>query len=199
MRFSPLLEQLIDAFRCLPGVGPKTAQRMALQILTRGRESGKRLAQTLISAVDNITHCQFCRIFSEVETCEICAATHRDSSLLCIVENPIDVSVLEQTSSYKGKYFVLMGHLSPLDGIGPEEIGIPKLKILFERKEIREVILATNPTVEGEATAHYLSEFAKQYAIKVTRIARGVSLGSELEYIDPNTLAHALAGREEIR
>ena len=198
MRFSPLLEQLIEALRCLPGVGPKTAQRMALQLLARGRENGKRLALTLIDAMEKITHCKYCRIFCEIDTCEICASIHRDSALLCIVENPIDVTVLEQTSSYKGKYFVLMGHLSPLDGIGPEEIGITQLKHYFARGEVQEVILATNPTVEGEATAHYLSEFAKQFSIKVTRIARGVSLGSELEYIDPNTLAHALAGREEM-
>lgn len=196
MRFSPLLEQLIESLRCLPGVGPKTAQRMALQLLTRGRDNGKRLAQSLLEAMDQISHCKFCRIFSESEFCGICASLHRDASLLCIVENPIDVSVIEQTSSYKGKYFVLLGHLSPLDGIGPEEIGIAQLRTHFENGGISEVILATNPTVEGEATAHYISELAKQYSINVSRIARGVSIGSELEYIDPNTLAHALAGRE---
>jgi recombination protein RecR len=198
MRFSPLLEQLIEALRCLPGVGPKTAQRMALQLLTRGRDNGKQLAQSLIIAMEQIGHCRDCRIFSESDLCEICASLHRDASLLCVVENPIDVTVIEQTSSFRGKYFVLLGHLSPLDGIGPEEIGIVQLKQHFERGGINEVIIATNPTVEGEATAHYISELAKQYAIKVTRIARGVSLGSELEYIDPNTLAHALAGREVI-
>ncbi len=198
MRFSPLLEQLIEALRCLPGVGPKSAQRMALQLLTRGRDNGKRLAQRLNEAMDLIIHCQQCRIFSESELCEICASTHRDHTLLCIVENPIDVTVIEQASSFRGKYFVLLGHLSPLDGIGPEEIGIGKLKTQFERGDINEVIIATNPTVEGEATAHYISELAKQYSIKVTRIARGVAIGSELEYIDPNTLAHAFAGREVI-
>lgn len=198
MRFSPLLEQLIEALRCLPGVGPKTAQRMAFQLLTRGRDNGRRLAQSLIDAVEQIGHCQQCRIFSETELCEICASTHRDPSLLCIVENPVDVTVIEQTSSYRGKYFVLMGHLSPLDGIGPAELGISMLKSHFDRGDIQEVIIATNPTVEGEATAHYISELAKQYAVKVSRIARGVSLGSELEYIDPNTLAHALAVREII-
>lgn len=198
MRFSPLLDQLIEALRCLPGVGPKTAQRMALQLLTRGRENGKRLAQSLTDAMTHINHCQQCRIFSETEYCEICSSTHRDPHLLCIVENPVDVSMIEQTSSFRGKYFVLLGHLSPLDGLGPEEIGIAKLKLQFERGNLQEVIIATNPTVEGEATAHYISELAKQYSIKVTRIARGVSLGSELEYIDPNTLAHALAGREVI-
>lgn len=198
MRFSPLLEQLIEALRCLPGVGPKTAQRMALQLLTRGRDNGKRLAQSLIEAMQHIGHCQQCRIFSETEVCEICTSLSRDQTLLCIVENPIDVSAIEQTSSFRGKYFVLLGHLSPLDGIGPEEIGISKLIAQFERGMIHEAIIATNPTVEGEATAHYISELAKQYSIKVSRIARGVSIGSELEYIDPNTLAHALTGRETI-
>lgn len=198
MRFSPLLEQLIESLRCLPGVGPKTAQRMALQLLTRGRNNGKRLAQSLLDAMEQIKHCEYCRIFSETELCGICASQHRDPALLCIVENPIDVSVIEQTSSFRGKYFVLLGHLSPLDGIGPEEIGISKLRMHFENGGISEVILATNPTVEGEATAHYISELAKQFSIKVTRIARGVSIGSELEYIDPNTLAHALAGRETL-
>jgi len=198
MRFSPLLEQLIEALRCLPGVGPKTAQRMALQLLTRGRDNGKRLAQRLIEAMEQIGHCQQCRIFSETELCEICISKHRDASLLCIVENPVDVSVIEQTGSFRGKYFVLLGHLSPLDGIGPKEIGIANLKLHFERGDITEAIIATNPTVEGEATAHYISELAKPYAIKVTRIARGVSIGSELEYIDQHTLAHAFAGREII-
>ncbi len=198
MRFSPLLEQLIEAFRCLPGVGPKSAQRMALQLLTRGRENGKRLAQCLHEAMQHIKHCESCRIFSESTLCEICASQHRDASLLCIVENPIDVTAIEQTSSFRGKYFILLGHLSPLDGIGPEEIGIAQLKQRFEQKEIKEIIIATNPTVEGEATAHYIAQLAKPFVIKVTRIARGVSLGSELEYIDPNTLAHALVGREVI-
>ncbi|MBX3709381.1 MAG: recombination mediator RecR [Gammaproteobacteria bacterium] len=198
MRFSPLLEQLIETLRCLPGVGPKTAQRMALQLLTRGRDNGKRLAQSLAEAIEHIGHCQQCRIFSETEFCEICTSMHRDPALLCIVENPIDVSAIEQTNIFKGKYFVLLGHLSPLDGMGPEEIGISKLKSYFHQGNIQEVIIATNPTVEGEATAHYISELAKQYAIKVTRIARGVAIGSELEYIDPNTLAHALMGRELI-
>jgi recombination protein RecR len=196
VRFSPLLEQLIEALRFLPGVGPKTAQRMALHLLTRNRDNAKRLAQVLLTAVDHVRHCQYCRIFSETELCEICRATHRDSSLLCIVENPIDVAVIEQTSSFKGKYFVLFGHLSPLDGIGPDAIGINILQNHFQAQVIKEIILATNPTVEGEATAHYISELAKHYQIKVTRIAHGVPIGSELEYIDSSTIAHALLGRE---
>ena len=196
MRFSPLLDQLIDTLRCLPGVGPKTAQRMALHLLTRGRDNGKRLAQSLKESMEQIGHCQQCRIFSEADLCDICTSLHRDDTLLCIVENPIDVSMVEQTGSYRGKYFVLLGHLSPLDGIGPDEIGISDLKARFAQGTVKEVILATNPTVEGKATAHYISELAKQFAIKVTRIAQGVPIGSELEYIDVGTLAHALAGRE---
>lgn len=198
MRFSPLLEQLIESLRCLPGVGPKTAQRMAMQLLTRGRDNGKRLAERLTEAMNLIRHCDMCRIFSEHELCEICASHNRDATTLCIVENAIDVTVLEQTSSYRGKYFVLLGRLSPLDGIGPQEIGINQLKARFDQDDIKEVILATNPTVEGEATAHYISELARPYKIKVTRIAHGVPIGSELEYIDSSTLAHALAGREVI-
>jgi len=196
MRFSPLLEQLIEALRCLPGVGPKTAQRMALQLLTRGRDNATRLAQTLHEAMEQIKHCEHCRIFSETPLCEICAANRRDPTLLCIVENPIDVTVVEQTGSFNGKYFVLLGRLSPLDGIGPEEIGIAQLKSRLEKGGIKEVILATNPTVEGEATAHYIAELAKQFTIKATRIAYGVPIGSELEYIDSGTLSHALAVRE---
>jgi recombination protein RecR len=198
MRFSPLLEQLIDSLRCLPGVGPKSAQRMALQLLNRNRENGKRLGACLQEAMALIQHCNQCRIFSESPLCEICASPLRDETLLCIVENAIDVSVIEQTGSYRGKYFVLLGHLSPLDGIGPDEIGIGPLKERFAAGQIKEVIVATNPTVEGKATAHYLSELAKQYQIHVTRIAHGVPIGSELEYIDTSTLAHALTGREEM-
>lgn len=196
MRFSPLLDQLVEALRCLPGVGPKTAQRMAFQLLTRRRDNGKLLAQILQEAMEKIKHCESCRIFSETPMCEICTSLRRDNSLLCIVENPIDVTVIEQTGSFNGKYFVLLGRLSPLDGIGPEEIGIAQLKSRFDQKEIKEIILATNPTVEGEATAHYIAELAKQFTIKVTRIAYGVPIGSELEYIDSSTLSHALTVRE---
>ena len=149
MQFSPLLEQLIEALRCLPGVGPKTAQRMALHLLTRGRDNGKRLAKQLNEAMDHIRHCDHCRVFSETERCEICTSTYRDHHLLCIVEHPIDVAMIEQTGIYKGKYFVLLGRLSPLDGIGPEEIGISKLKSHFSQGIIKEIILATNPTIEG--------------------------------------------------
>lgn len=196
MLSSPLLEQLIEALRCLPGVGPKTAQRMAFQLLERGRENGKRLAHVLQEAMEQISHCIQCRTFSETELCKLCDAKHRDPSLLCIVESPIDMVAVEQMGAYRGRYFVLMGHLSPLDGIGPDEIGINQLNAQLASGIIKEVILATNPTVEGEATAHYISELVKQYDIKATRIAHGVPLGGELEYIDSGTLAHAFAGRD---
>lgn len=198
MKFSPLLEQLIEALRCLPGVGPKTAQRMALHLLTRGRDSGKYLAKQLNEAMDKINHCNDCRVFSETAYCEICLSTYRDPNLLCIVENPIDVTMIEQTGIYKGKYFVLLGRLSPLDGIGPKEIGIHQLKSHFSKGTIKEIILATNPTVEGEATAHYIAELAKPFHIKISRIAHGIPIGSELEYIDSHTLAHAISGRSAL-
>lgn len=195
MHFSPLLEQLIEALRCLPGVGPKTAQRMAFQLLERNRDKGKQLAKTLQDAMQNISHCKNCRTFSETEYCRLCTSTQRDQALLCIVESPADIVAVEQMGSYRGLYFVLMGHLSPLDGIGPDDLGIPLLTPILARNTVKEVIIATNPTIEGEATAHYISELIKQYDIKVTRIAHGVPLGGELEYIDSGTLAHAFAGR----
>jgi recombination protein RecR len=195
MSFSPLLDQLVETLCCLPGVGPKTAQRMALQLLTRGRENGKRLAHCLREAMENIGHCLHCRIFSEADICDICKALHRDPTLLCIVENPIDVAILEQTASFRGKYFVLLGHLSPLDSIGPEELGMPLLKSYFAAGEIQEIILATNTTVEGEATAHYIAELARSYAIKITRLACGIPMGNALEYSDPHTLSLALSAR----
>jgi len=186
----------MDALRCLPGVGPKTAQRMAFQLLARHRDNARRLSYVLHEAMEKINHCQRCRLFSETDLCKICASTHRDAALLCIVENPIDVMAIEQTASFKGFYFVLMGHLSPLDGIGPEHLGIPQLQEQLKQNTIQEIILATNPTVEGEATAHYISELVKPYKIKTSRIAHGVPLGGELEYIDSSTLARALIGRE---
>lgn len=198
MLLSPLLEQLIEALRCLPGVGPKTAHRMAFQLLERGRENGKRLAKILQDAMHNINHCQNCRTFSETELCHLCQSANRDRTLLCIVENPIDMLAVEQMGAYRGLYFVLMGHLSPLDGIGPEDLGLQQLNTLLAQGVIKEVILATNSTVEGEATAHYISDLVKQHTIKVTRIAHGVPLGGELEYIDSGTLARAFSGRETV-
>lgn len=196
MKFSPLLEQLIAALRYLPGVGPKTAQRMAFQLLERGRENGKQLANILHAAMQDIRHCISCRTFSETELCKLCLAPNRDPALLCIVESPIDMVAVEQMGSYRGRYFVLRGHLSPLDGIGPEDLGMRELNQFLSSGTVKEIILATNPTVEGEATAHYISELVKPYALKVTRIAHGVPLGGELEYIDSGTLARAFAGRD---
>lgn len=199
MKFSPLLEQLIEALRCLPGVGPKTAQRMAFQLLERGRDNGKHLAKTLQDAMEEIHHCKNCRTFSESELCKLCSSTHRDRTLLCIVESPIDMVAVEQMGSYRGLYFVLMGHLSPLDGIGPDDLGMKELNGLLSQNEIKEVILATNLTIEGEATAHYISELIKPFSIKVTRIAHGVPSGGELEYTDCGTLARAFSSREIVK
>lgn len=196
MLLSPLLEQLIEAFRCLPNVGPKTAQRMAFQLLERGREKGKHLAKVLQDAMQTIQHCNNCRTFSETELCQLCRSPNRDRALLCIVESPIDMVAVEQMGAYRGLYFVLMGHLSPLDGVGPEDLGLQQLAASLAEGVIREVILATNSTVEGEATAHYISDLVKKHNIKVTRIAHGVPLGGELEYIDSGTLARAFSGRD---
>lgn len=192
----PLIEELIDSLRCLPGVGAKSAQRMAYHLLERDREGGRRMAHTIERAMARVGHCTSCRTLSETELCRQCANPKRDESLLCIVESPMDVVALEQSASYRGRYFVLMGHLSPLDGIGPKELGLDLLEQRLSRGEVEEVILATNPTVEGEATAHFISEMAHNRGIKTTRIAHGVPLGGELEYVDSGTLGHAIAGRQ---
>lgn len=193
--FSPLIEQMITALRCLPGVGPKTAQRMAIQLLQRNRENGLNLARILQQALTEIDHCQKCHILSETPLCQICQDPNRDPSLLCIVGTPVDVMAFEQTGNFRGLYFVLMGHLSPLDGIGPKEIGLEKLAQRIHGQSISEMILATNTTVEGEATAHYIVNMVKPNNIKCTRIAYGVPVGGELEYLDLNTLARAFAAR----
>ncbi|EKD74860.1 MAG: Recombination protein RecR [uncultured bacterium] len=193
--FSPLTDQLIQALRCLPGVGPKTAQRMAFHLLERARDSAKELSKTLELAMTQITHCEQCRTFCETPRCGICNDPRRDIQNLCIVESPADILAIEQTSHFRGLYFVLMGHLSPLDGIGPEELGIPQLLKLFENKPFQEVIIATNPTAEGEATAHYLMNALKPRKTKITRLAHGVPLGGSLEFLDSGTLLHALKGR----
>ena len=198
MSFSPLIRQLIDALRTLPGVGQKTAQRMALQLLERDRSGGTRLAQALSQAMTGVGHCRQCRTLTEEELCPQCADPRRDDTLLCVVEGPMDVYAVEQTG-YRGRYFVLKGHLSPLDGLGPEAIGIPQLMARIEEAgTFTEVILATNPTVEGEATAYYLAELARERGIRATRIAHGVPLGGELESVDGGTLAHAFAGRRDL-
>ena len=192
-----LLEQLISAMCCLPGIGQKSAQRMAFSLLSRQRDAGKHLAQILSKAMEHIDDCQSCRTFSETVYCHICENTRRDKSLLCIVETPADLYAIENTG-YTGLYFVLHGKLSPIDGIGPEQLAIPTLRRNIEQKTLQEIILATNPTIEGEATSHYLSELAKQYQIPCTRIAHGVPLGGELEYLDGGTLAHAFTYREKL-
>jgi recombination protein RecR len=197
MSDTPTLEALKQALRRLPGVGPKSAQRMAYYLLERDREGARLLAQALAQAVERITHCQQCNNFSETDLCDICASTRRDRTLLCVVESPSDLSSLEQSGVYNGVYYVLMGRLSPLDGIGPEELGIPRLEARLDEGEIKEVVLATNLTVEGEATAHYLTDIVRGRGIRATRIAYGVPVGGELEYTDRNTLARAIAGRRE--
>jgi recombination protein RecR len=196
---SALLEQLIEAFRVLPGVGGKTAQRMAYHVLEREREGGRRLAESLQSAIDKVGHCERCRDFSEDAVCATCAAPARDAQLLCAVESPADRLAIEQATGYRGRYFVLKGHLSPLDGLGPEAIGIPQLMARIEEAgTFTEVILATNPTVEGEATAHYLAQLARQHGVRPSRLAHGVPLGGELEYVDRGTLSHAFGSRSEM-
>ena len=199
MQFSPLISELINAFKILPGVGPKSAQRMAFHLLERNRKGAIKLSSVLHNAMEHIKHCEQCRTFTENTLCEICANPKRaDTGTLCIVESPQDVLSIEQTLEFKGRYFVLMGHLSPIDGIGPGEIGLDQLASLLDGDTFSEVVLATNPTVEGEATAHYIAEMCKSRNIKASRIAHGVPVGGELEYIDGNTLTHAFAGRRTI-
>ncbi len=198
MGSTSLVSSLVEALRCLPGVGPKSAQRMTYHLLERNREGGRHLAEVLQNAMENIGHCRECRTFCETEFCALCANPKRDRAQLCVVESPVDVLVLEQSTGYRGRYFVLMGHLSPLDGIGPDELGLDQLDALLGGGEIREIILATNPTVEGEATAHYIGELAKAKNVTATRIAHGVPLGGELEYIDGGTLSHAFSGRRQV-
>ena len=195
MSFSPIINNLIMALRCLPGVGPKSAQRMVFHLLERDREGGRQIAKILEEAILKVGHCQYCRTLCEELICRLCNNPLRDQSIVCIVEMPADILAIEHTGGYRGIYFVLMGHLSPLDGIGPEDLGVDLFRERLQKGAIQEVILATNPTVEGEATAHYLAEIIKEYNIKVTRIAHGVPFGGDLEYIDGGTLARALLAR----
>ncbi len=188
----------MEALRCLPGVGPKSAQRMAYHLLERDRAGARRLAESLLAAAEKVGHCARCRTLTEKELCDLCAHPGRDDTLLCVVETPADVEAVEQATGYRGRYFVLMGHLSPLDGIGPEEIGLDRLEALLAEGRVEEVILATNPTVEGEATAHYIAELVTARGIRATRIAHGVPMGGELEFIDGSTLQHAFSGRREM-
>jgi recombination protein RecR len=193
------LENLIDALRCLPGVGPKSAQRMAYHLLQRDQDGARRLAGAMQQAVERIRHCAKCNTFSEEELCEICSSSRRDASLLCVVESPADMLMMEQSQSYGGLYFVLMGRLSPLDGVGPKDIHVDRLFKRASDGVVREVVVATNFTVEGEATAHYIGEALRAKGLHVTRIARGLPVGGELEHVDSGTLAQAVLERREIR
>ena len=196
MSGSPLLDELIEALRCLPGVGSKSAQRMAFHLLERERERGLRLASVMAQAMERIGHCERCRNFSEDPLCTLCASSSRDRQMLCVVESPTELAAIEQATGYRGQYFVLMGRLSPLDGLGPEELGLSQLTERLGEGEIEELIIATNPTVEGDATAHYLAQLARAGGVRPTRLAHGVPLGGELEYVDRSTLAHAFGGRQ---
>lgn len=198
MIFSPLIDDLIMAFRCLPGIGPKSAQRMAFYVLQHDRDGGNNLSMALKKALQQVAKCQNCRTLSETVLCTICSSSTRDNQLLCIVESPIDILAIEQTKEYNGLYFVLLGKLSPIDGVGPEDLGIVEYRKLLQQGHIKEVIMATNLTVEGETTAFYFAELTKKYGIKTSRIAQGVPLGGELEAIDSGTLARALYDRDLI-
>ena len=198
MSDSPAIESLKQALRRLPGVGPKSSQRMAFHLLARDREGARQISEALRVALERVGHCRRCNDFSEEEVCSLCASPRRDHALLCVVESPADLSSIEQSNAFNGQYFVLMGRLSPLDGIGPDEIGIHRFEALLDEGRVKEVILATNLTVEGEATAHYIGELARARGIRATRIAYGVPVGGELEYTDRGTLARALTGRRDV-
>lgn len=198
MSSSPLLNELIDALRCLPGVGAKTAQRMAFHVLERDRAGARRLAEKLAAAAERIGNCTLCRTFSESAVCSVCASSARDPHTLCIVETPADQAAIEQATGYRGRYFVLLGRLSPLDGMGPQELGLDLLATRLGEGEVREVVIATNTTVEGEATAHLLGQIARQAGVRATRLAHGVPLGGELEFVDRGTLAHAFGTRQNL-
>ncbi|WP_251979037.1 recombination mediator RecR [Salinicola avicenniae] len=196
MSFSPLVDQLLESLRVLPGVGPKTAQRMALHLLEREREGGRRLSAALAQAVEQVGYCQRCRTLTEEALCGVCQDARRDPASLCVVESPADMLAIEQAGGYRGHYFVLHGHLSPLDGIGPDDIGLDQLEAQLNAGAVEEIILATNPTVEGEATAHYIAEHLVGREVKLSRLAYGVPMGGELEYVDGGTLSRAFQGRQ---
>jgi len=198
MSYSPLLNRLIETLRCLPGVGPKSAQRIAFHLLERDRDGALTLSAALEQASREVGHCAQCRMFTEAELCPICADPRRDETSLCVVESPADVLVIEEATDFQGRYFVLMGHISPLDGIGPDELGVDALESMLARRTVTELILATNPTVEGDATAHFLGELAARFGVVASRIAHGVPLGGELEYVDGGTLSHAFSGRRAL-
>jgi recombination protein RecR len=197
MADSGLFQQLLEALRCLPGVGPKSAQRMGLHLLQRDRPGGQRLVAALQAALEGIGHCADCRNLSERSPCALCGDPRRDSGVLCVVESPADLMSIERSADYRGRYFVLSGHLSPIDGIGPDELGLDLLATCLDSGRVNEVILATGTTLEGEATAHYIAEMARRRGLRTTRIAYGVPLGGDLDYVDAGTLSHALSARRE--
>lgn len=197
--FTPSFDQLVQRLRVLPGIGPKSAQRMALHLLSRNRSGALELAHALEQAMQTVRQCTVCRSLSDEDVCNICQSKQRDERLLCVVESPADVAAIEHSGSFRGRYFVLGGHLSPLDGIGPDEIGVPQLLARLNHEPIEEVVLATNATVEGQATAHYLQEVTKHLPVRMTRIAQGVPQGGELEYVDSHTLSQALQYRLTVR
>ncbi|QTF91528.1 recombination mediator RecR [Halomonas sp. BM-2019] len=195
MSFSPLVEKLMTSLRVLPGVGPKTAQRLAMHLLERDRDGGRRLAAVLDEALERVGYCRRCRTLTEEEICALCESARRDDTLLCVVESPADQLAIEEAGGFRGRYFVLHGHLSPLDGIGPEDIGLDQLEARVAEGGIEELILATNPTVEGEATAHYIAAQLAPHGVRLSRLAYGVPMGGELEYVDGGTLSRAFNGR----
>ena len=195
---SPLIDGLIAAFQVLPGVGPKSAQRMALDVLQRNREGGKALAEALAASVEQVTWCRDCRTLTESGQCRLCADENRDDAVMCVVESPADILAIEQAGGFRGRYFVLNGRLSPIDGVGPEDLALDRLAARVRELDVREVILATNPTVEGEATAHYIAGLLENEVADISRIAHGVPIGGELEYVDGGTIVHALQGRRRL-
>jgi recombination protein RecR len=199
MKSSPLIDQLIEAFRCLPGVGPKSAQRMTLYLLERNRNGGVKLSQSLAAALDSVGNCQQCRTLTEENICRICSSHSRNRKVCCVVESPADIFAIEQSGTFRGLYFVLMGHLSPIDGIGPEQLGVSQLLEKIEIEKFDEIIIACNPTVEGDATAYYIAEQLKPFDVTVSRIAHGVPVGGELEFVDSGTLSHAFSGRKVMK
>tara|TARA_B100000963_G_C22497862_1_gene612329 strand:+ start:201 stop:800 length:600 start_codon:yes stop_codon:yes gene_type:complete len=198
MNENSLLETLINSLKILPGVGEKTAQRMAFHLLEKNREGAKKLSLVIDRAINEIRNCEVCRDLTESNKCRICSDERRDSNLLCVVENPSDIIAIEKSGSFKGKYFVLMGRLSPIDGIGPNELGIPKLADLIKSNKTTELIIATSPTIEGDATSYYIKDQVSSDEVLVTRIAYGVPMGGELEYVDNTTLGRAISGRRKI-
>ncbi|MDX1802419.1 MAG: recombination mediator RecR [Marinobacter sp.] len=198
MAFSPLVDELVESLRCLPGVGQKTAQRMAFHLLEKGRSGGERLSEALSRAMTGVRRCETCQNFSDTPVCELCQNPERRTGTVCVVESPSDLLAIEQAGDYRGGYFVLMGHLSPIDGVGPADIGIDRLLKRIRDESVSELILATNPTVEGEATAHYIADRLDDTPILITRLAHGIPVGGELGYVDGFTLTHAFRGRKPL-